>query len=95
MNKTRLRIPKMDCAAEERLVRMAVQGESSIHRLDADLSARTVDVYHDGSVDGVVRRLEPLKLGVEVIETSSHDGELGELAAESSAIILFAVFNCI
>jgi len=38
MNRTRFAIPKMDCAAEERLVRMAMGGDPSVHRIDADLA---------------------------------------------------------
>lgn len=85
MNKSQLRIPKMDCAAEERLVRMAVEGELSVHRIDADLGARTVDVYHDGPVDEIVRRLEPLNLGAQVVETALFEGELGELPPTNAA----------
>ena len=39
MQKTTFSIPKMDCAAEERLVRMAVEGTVTIRRVGADLSA--------------------------------------------------------
>src|SRR5688572_10446037 len=49
VNRTRFAVPKMDCAAEERLVRMALDGQQTVRRIDADLSARTVDVYHEGS----------------------------------------------
>jgi hypothetical protein len=37
-------VPKTDCAAEERLIPRGGSRGSVIHRLDADLSARSVDV---------------------------------------------------
>ena len=55
MNRTRLGVPRMDCAAEERLVRRAAERKPSIHRVDADLSVRTVDVDHDGPAESVLR----------------------------------------
>lgn len=71
MQKTTFSIPKMDCAAEERLVRMAVEGEPAVHRLEADLSARSVDVYHEGTAEQVLRLLEPLKFGAAIAASST------------------------
>ena len=46
----------MDCAAEERLVRMAVAHNPAVHWLQAALSyLRTVQVYHDGLPAAVLR----------------------------------------
>lgn len=69
MYKTRVVIRKMDCAAEERLVRMAVEGDPAVHRVDADLPARAVDVYHEGSTDRLVELLRPLNFGAEVVRS--------------------------
>ena len=48
MNKTRFAVPKMDCAAEERLVRMALDFTRAEIRLDAKLGAvvlETTDTF--------------------------------------------------
>ena len=79
MNRTRFAVPKMDCAAEERLVRVAVEGDPAVRRIEADLSARTVDIYHEGPPDRVLRLLQPLNFGAQVRESSAFDEELAEM----------------
>jgi Co/Zn/Cd efflux system component len=70
MNKTTLSVPKMDCAAEERLVRMALDGRRDIiRRIDTDLSTRQLTVLHEGPADDIEALLIPLNLGVEIRET--------------------------
>ena len=46
--KTVFAIPKMDCAAEERLIRMALAGQDAVKVIHADLAARRLTVVHDG-----------------------------------------------
>ena len=71
MKKTVFRIDKMDCSAEEQVVRMRLQGLKPVKRLDFDLSARTVAVYHDGERAVVASSLESLDLGVREVEHQS------------------------
>ena len=64
------RIPKMDCAAEERLVRAALEGRPEIGALTFDLPERRVRVRHaEGMAEAVLERLEGLGLGAEPIGT--------------------------
>ena len=44
MQKTTFEVPKMDCAAEERLVRMALARRRDVRNIDADLPARQLTV---------------------------------------------------
>jgi len=74
----------MDCAAEERLVRLTLQADSSVHRIDADLSARTLDVYHDGPANSIHRRLQPLNLGAAVVTSAPFTGQLPSLPQTAS-----------
>ena len=60
----------MDCAAEERLVRMVLDGRPEIRRIDADLSLRKITIIHEGNADQITALLAPLNLGAEVVETS-------------------------
>ena len=84
-NRTRFSVPKMDCAAEERLVRMAIEPYQWVRRIDVDLTARAVDVYHDGPPENVHRLLRPLNFGAEVLDSAPFDRELAEGLPTSGA----------
>jgi cation transport ATPase len=62
MTTTRLRVGKMDCAAEEQLVRMRLDTVAGIHRVDIDLANRTVAVDHEGTVKEITAALDSLDL---------------------------------
>lgn len=68
----------MDCAADERLVRLALEGQHTVRGMDADLAARTVDVFHEGPPDSVLGLLRPLKLGAQIVNTSAVDDDVAE-----------------
>ena len=53
----------MDCAAEEQLVRMALEGVNEVRGLSFDLPKRTLCVWHEGEAERVTGRLHPLALG--------------------------------
>ena len=84
MKKTTLSIPRMDCAAEERLVRMTLEGKPGIVRLDADLGARQVSVVHEGDSEAVASFVRRLNLGAEIIETTEAS-QLDEVPRPSGA----------
>lgn len=67
--KTVFAIPKMDCAAEERLIRMALAGQDAVQSVHADLAARRLTVVHEGAPDAVDATLRSLNLGSRLIET--------------------------
>jgi copper chaperone CopZ len=70
MNRTRLSLPKMDCAGEERLVRMALESRRpEICRVEADLAAREIVVVHEGAPDGIAALIRPLNFGGDIVET--------------------------
>lgn len=70
MNRTRVSVPKMDCAAEERLVRMTLDGRPEIRRIDADLATRELTIVHGGDAHQIAALLEPLNLGATVVEST-------------------------
>lgn len=82
MKQTTLSIPKMDCAAEERLIRMALEGQPAVHRLDADLSARQLHVVHEGEPSEIAALVRTLNLGGEIVATGEAS-ELDELPGPS------------
>jgi cation transport ATPase len=63
MNRTTFHVPKMDCAAEEQVVRMRLEGMGGVRRLAFDLSARRLTVIHVGGAEAVTDALSGLGLG--------------------------------
>lgn len=59
------RIPGMDCAAEEQLIRLSLRALPT-RRLVFDLAARTLVVDHAGAVERVTACLTPLGFGAEL-----------------------------
>ena len=84
MNKTRFAVPKMDCAAEERLVRMALQRREEVHRIQAFLDARELVVVHEGDAQDIANIIRPLNLGAAILETTEAS-EVDEVEPPSSA----------
>lgn len=64
-------IPKMDCPSEENLVRMALGDVVAVQALSFDLAKRELKVVHRGNPDAVLQKLQPLKLGAVLQESSS------------------------
>ena len=69
MNRSVFTIPRMDCAAEEQLVRMALDGLEGVPRLSFDLGKRTLTVWHEGETGLITERLDPLGLGAALSDT--------------------------
>lgn len=65
------RIAKMDCTAEEQLVRMRLDSVVGIHRVDIDLDNRTVAVEHETDIAEVAAALDSLHL--DSTELGEHD----------------------
>ena len=64
MKKTTFSLPGMGCAAEERLVRMALARRTDVRRIEADLSTRRIQVVHEGDVGHILTTLLSLNLGL-------------------------------
>lgn len=72
MHKTLFSVPKMDCPSEEKLIRMALNGNTSIKNLSFDLAKRELIVVHEGDAAPVLRQLEPLNFGARVVHSEAH-----------------------
>lgn len=73
MDRSLFQVSKMDCAAEESLVRMQLDGVGAVRSLDFDLSARKVSVYHEGELSSIETALGQLGLGSELLGTEQTD----------------------
>jgi Co/Zn/Cd efflux system component len=79
MHKTVFEISKMDCPSEENLIRMKLDGNSSIKNLDFDIENRRLTVFHTGQVDLIKESIHALKLGEKLLSTDISDQtEFGE-----------------
>ena len=66
MKKTIFRIPKMDCASEERLVRMALSDSKGTEQLIFDIQERKLTVFHTSESQRLMDKLKPLGYGAEI-----------------------------
>lgn len=101
MKKSVFNIPKMDCAAEEQLIRMKLEGNPAINRLGFDLAQRRLDVFHSGPVEPLAQTLDSLRLGSNLVNseevTPGQDNELDELAetagSDRKLLIIVLIIN--
>lgn len=73
MEKTIFEITKMDCPSEENLIRMKLDGISSIANLDFDIPNRKLSVFHNGEIDQIEKSIIELNLGGKKISTEETD----------------------
>ena len=69
MQKSIFEISKMDCPSEENLIRMKLDGISSIANLDFDIPNRKLAVFHNGEIDQIEKSVIELNLGGKRIST--------------------------
>jgi len=69
MQKTIFEITKMDCPSEENLIRMKLDGITSIANLDFDIPNRKLTVFHTGEIDQIERSVLELNLAGKKIST--------------------------
>ena len=105
MQKTVFEIPKMDCPSEEKLVRLSLQGLSSINLLKFDLGKRRMTAIHEGNPTDILEKLIPLNFGAK-LSTSEQLSEVevnlvlaekamakGNMAAEAKVLKLLLAIN--
>ncbi len=73
MHKTIFEVTKMDCPSEENLIRMKLDGISSVANLDFDIPNRKLTVFHKGQIDQIEKSILELNLGSKIISTEQTD----------------------
>lgn len=73
MNKTIFEITKMDCPSEENLIRMKLDGDSNIAKLEFDISNRKLTVFHFDEIDPIEKSIAELNLGERKVSTEHTD----------------------
>ncbi|SFH04328.1 cation transporter [Pedobacter insulae] len=62
MKKSTFEIKRMDCSAEEQLVRMKLEGFAEIYQLNFDLANRKLEVFHSDDVKHIADAIHELNL---------------------------------
>jgi Co/Zn/Cd efflux system component len=73
MNKSIFEISKMDCPSEEHLIRMKLEGVSSIVSLDFDIPNRRLTLFHSGEINQIENLIFDLNLGGKKLSTELTD----------------------
>lgn len=83
----------MDCAAEEHLVRMKLDGVAAVKSLDFDLSARKVAIYHEGQLGEIESAIGQLGLGSRLVETGETDEAVPETTQQRRVLWAVLLIN--
>ena len=85
MNKSTFHITRMDCAAEEQMIRMKLKGDPAIHALSFKIPERELVVFHDTAPHAVARKVHELDLGSTLM--ASEQVETMEYSVDPSSEI--------
>ena len=95
MNRTTFHVEKMDCAAEEHLVRMRLGAEPTVERLAFDLPSRRVTVVHTGDAASIRAALDGLGLGAREVEGEIAESLAPDTGAERKALWTVFAINAV
>lgn len=93
MNKSLFEITQMDCAAEENLVRLKLDDIKEIRRLDFDLSARNLTIYHQGKLDEIEKSINELNLNSRLLKTEQTDENVDDNSIQKNLLWTVLLIN--
>lgn len=96
LTKSIYHIAKMDCAAEEQMIRLTLEHISGIKSLEFDLSNRTLIVLHSNDSDEITQRIDELELDSKLITikaVKASDQILHEEANQSKILWTVLLIN--
>ena len=93
MTISRFHVARMDCAAEEQLVRMALSDIDGIERIEVDLDQRDVVIDHNISPATIGTALHTLDLGASHADDTSEIAPPSDPRRERNALIFAFVVN--
>ena len=84
----------MDCPSEENLIRMNLDGISSIANLDFDIPNRKLTIFHNGQIEEIEKSIIGLKLGGKRISTVQTDQtDFNENASQKKLLWIVLAIN--
>lgn len=85
-------ISKMDCPSEENMIRMKLDGLTSIKQLAFDIENRNLTVFHQQADSDILLRLESLGLGAQFVSAKNVENSVvKEESSEVQAKLLWSV----
>ncbi|WP_134090258.1 cation transporter [Olivibacter sp. XZL3] len=95
MKKSTFEIKNMDCAAEEQMVRMKLDGIEELIHLDFNLPERKLIVIHTGNIDRIAKAIKELNLGDRFISTEEADNTsaVGSEREERKLLLYVLIIN--
>ena len=94
MEKTIFEITKMDCPSEENLIRMKLDGISSIKNLGFDIPNRKLTIFHNGQIDQIEKSIIELNLGGQILTTEqTHQIEFEESSNQKKLLWTVLAIN--
>ncbi len=88
MLKSTYKVSKMDCPSEEAMIRMKLEGISSIRNLIFDIEKRKLTVIHTDDDPEIEKFLDDLDLGSSKLETISvKDNEFADTSSKQSKLL--------
>lgn len=91
MERTVFFIRDMDCAAEEQMVRMKLEDNAAVKRLDFDLEHRRLTVLHMGRLQTIKAAVDSLNFGAEIAKTETYTGDVTAENAAADKKLLWTV----
>ena len=91
MHKTLFHIKEMDCPSEENLIRLKLDGLSTVQHLDFDIPNRRLTVFHHDGPNEIEQLLNELKLDSEKISTETAEAPLSSDSNKKQQQVLIAV----
>lgn len=94
MKKATFHVAKMDCPSEEALIEMKLKPLPFVRRLETDLTARQLRVYHEGDAQTILSLLDELNLQASLVsETEIDDAFIVAESQERTALKLVLLIN--
>lgn len=85
MQKTTYKIQKMDCASEENIIRMKLDGMEVIKALQFDIAQRKLDVLHEGKAEPITKAIDSLNFNSSLLHSEEIDDEEQLLMVDTTA----------
>ena len=64
------------CPSEEQMIRMRLADMDNVDKLDFDLAARMLTVYHSGTHDEILKRLDGLQLNTSLVSSNETEQDI-------------------
>ncbi|UKM66139.2 cation transporter [Flavobacteriaceae bacterium GSB9] len=87
MKKSVFKISKMDCPSEENLIKMKLADFDGVKKLDFDLNARTLTLYHTNDVGLIVDSIKGLNLDEHLISSEKTEESIADSSKSQSKLL--------